>query len=96
LLTNVSLYWFTNTGGSSANFYYEGAHTQLDWTTPSAAPQGWAVFNTDPIMKRLFNADNAISHFSEFTEGGHFPAMEEPSLLVQDIRTFFRQVREAQ
>jgi hypothetical protein len=44
-------------------------------------------------MKRLFNADNAIAHFSEFTEGGHFPAMEEPGLLVEDIRAFFRGVR---
>ena len=93
LLTNVSIYWFTNTGGSSAGFYYEGAHAQLDWTTPSQAPQGWAVFNTDPIMKRLMNADNSITHFSEFTHGGHFPAMEEPDLLVADIREFFRSLR---
>jgi epoxide hydrolase len=93
LLTNISLYWFTNTGGTSAGFYYEGAHAQLDWTTPSAAPQGWAVFNTDPIMKRLMNADGAISHFSDFEEGGHFPAMEEPDLLVNDLREFYRQFR---
>ena len=33
LLTNVSIYWFTDTGGSSAQFYYEGAHSQLDWLT---------------------------------------------------------------
>lgn len=93
LLTNISLYWFTNTGGSSANFYYEGAHGQIDWTTPSAAPQGWAVFNTDPIMQRLMNPEGQISHFSEFAEGGHFPAMEAPNLLVEDIREFFRTVR---
>ncbi len=92
LLTNVSLYWFTNTGGSSANFYYEGSHGQIEWTTPSAAPQGWAVFNTDPIMHRLMNADGQIGHFSEFSEGGHFPAMEAPDLLVEDIRAFFRKV----
>ncbi|MGH2614065.1 MAG: epoxide hydrolase family protein [Thermomicrobiales bacterium] len=93
LLTNVGIYWFTKSGGTSANFYYENAHAQLDWTTPSEAPQGWAVFNSDPIMKRLMNADNSISHFSEFAEGGHFPAMEEPELLVQDMRTFFRSLR---
>ena len=29
---------------------------------------------------------------SEFTEGGHFPAMEEPNLLADDIRTFFRSI----
>jgi epoxide hydrolase len=93
LLTNVSIYWFTDTGGSSAQFYYEGAHSQLDWVTPSAAPQGWAVFNTDPIMRRLMNPEDKIAHFSEFEEGGHFPAMEAPDLLVGDIREFFRRFR---
>jgi pimeloyl-ACP methyl ester carboxylesterase len=93
LLTNVSLYWFGNSGGTSANFYYENAQAQLDWTSESTAPQGWAVFNTDPIMKRLMNADGSISHFSEFAEGGHFPAMEEPQLLVDDVRSFFQELR---
>jgi pimeloyl-ACP methyl ester carboxylesterase len=93
LLTNISIYWFTNSGGSSANFYYEGAHGHLDWSSPSGAPQGWAVFNTDPIMKRLMNADGAITRFSEFEEGGHFPAMEAPDLLVADMREFFRALR---
>jgi pimeloyl-ACP methyl ester carboxylesterase len=93
LLTNVSLYWFGNSGGTSANFYYENAQAQLDWTSESTAPQGWAVFNTDPIMKRLMNADGSISHFSEFAEGGHFPAMEEPQLLIDDVRSFFQELR---
>src|ERR671913_550683 len=93
MLTNVSIYWFTDTGGSSAQFYYEGAHSQLDWLTPSTAPQGWAVFNTDPIMRRLMNPEGKIAHFSEFEEGGHFPAMEAPDLLVADVRAFFRRLR---
>jgi pimeloyl-ACP methyl ester carboxylesterase len=93
LLTNISIYWFTNSGGPSANFYYEGAHTQADWTSPSDAPQGWAVFNTDPLMKRLMNAESQIAHFSEFAEGGHFPAIEAPDLLVGDLRQFFQQYR---
>ena len=93
LLTNISLYWFGKTGGASANFYYENAQAQLDWASESEAPQGWAVFNTDPVMRRLMNADGNIRHFSEFAEGGHFPAMEAPDLLVGDLRTFFRTLR---
>ena len=89
LLTNVSIYWFTDTGGSSARFYYEGARNRLDWLTPSTVPQGWAVFNTDPIMRRLMNPEGKIVHFSEFEEGGHFPAMEAPALLIGDVRAFF-------
>ena len=93
MLTNVSIYWFTGTGGSSAQFHYEGAHSQLDWLTPSTAPQGWAVFNTDPIMRRLWTrrARSPISRSS--SEGGHFPAMEAPDLLVADVRAFFRRLR---
>ena len=93
LLTNVSLYWFTNTGGPSANFYYEGGHSDIEWTAPSDVPEGWAMFHSEPLMRRLFNADGHIAHFSEFTEGGHFPAMEEPELLVEDVQAFFRGVR---
>jgi pimeloyl-ACP methyl ester carboxylesterase len=93
LLTNISIYWLTNTGGSSAGFYYEDAHAGRDWASPSQVPQGWAIFNTDPIMQRLMNPQGTIAHFSEFVEGGHFPAMEAPDLLIGDMRAFFRQVR---
>jgi hypothetical protein len=44
-------------------------------------------------MRRLMNAEGSIRHFSEFQEGGHFPAMEAPDLLVEDVRTFFRGLR---
>lgn len=93
LLTNVSIYWFSNSGGSSAQFYWENAHAEGDWTHPSEAPQGWAVFNSDPIMKRLMDPENRFAHFSEFAEGGHFGAMEAPELLTGDIRAFYRPLR---
>ncbi|MDU0289195.1 epoxide hydrolase family protein [Saccharothrix longispora] len=90
LLTNISLYWFTRSGASSAQFYYEGEHSGLDWFTASGVPSGWAVFDTDPLVRRVMDPSKAIGHWSEFTEGGHFPAMEEPQLLADDIRGFFR------
>lgn len=93
LLTNVSLYWFTSTGGSSAGFYYEGAHGAGGWVSPSAVPQGWAVFNSHPIIRRLMDPQKSMAHWSDFERGGHFPAMEEPELLVGDIRKFFRSVK---
>lgn len=93
LLTNVSLYWFTRTGVSAARFLYETAHTALDWVSSSGVPTGWAVFNTDPLMRRVMNPAGAIAHWTEFAEGGHFAAMEEPTLLVDDIRAFFRTLR---
>jgi pimeloyl-ACP methyl ester carboxylesterase len=92
LLTNVSVYWFTRTGASAAHFIYEAAHS-TDWGAPSSAPQGWAVFAADPIVRRLCNADGAIRHWSEFDRGGHFAAMEAPDALIGDVRAFFRGLR---
>ncbi|MFE9785174.1 epoxide hydrolase family protein [Nocardia salmonicida] len=90
LLTNISLYWFTRSGASSAQFYYEGEHSGLDWVMASGVPSGWAVFDTHPLMRRALDPWKANDHWSEFSEGGHFPAMEATELLADDIRTFFR------
>ncbi|WP_303629821.1 alpha/beta fold hydrolase [Actinomadura madurae] len=90
LLTNISLYWFTRSGASSAQFYYESEHSGIDLFMPSDVPSGWAVFGTHPLMRRAMDPWKAIGHWSEFTEGGHFPAMEETELLANDIHTFFR------
>jgi pimeloyl-ACP methyl ester carboxylesterase len=93
LLTNISLYWFTGSGASAAQFLYEAAHAG-DWPGPSDVPQGWAVFAaTDDLVRRLVDPDGKIGHWSEFGRGGHFAAMEAPDLLVQDVRAFFRTLR---
>ena len=93
LLTNVSIYWFTRSGASAARFLYEAAHSDIDWVSPSTVPTGWAVFNTHPVLRRIMDPDHKIAHWSDFTEGGHFAAMEVPELLLEDIRTFFRPLR---
>lgn len=91
LLTNVSLYWFTRSGASSAQLYYESEHSGLDLVMAApGVPSGWAVFDTHPLLRRAMDPWKAIGHWSEFTEGGHFPAMEQPKLLADDLRTFFR------
>ena len=90
LLTNVSLYWFTRSGASSAQFYYESEHSGLAWAGASSVPSAWAIFDSHPLMRRAMDPWNAVAHWSDFTEGGHFPAMEEPKLLADDIRAFFR------
>jgi pimeloyl-ACP methyl ester carboxylesterase len=92
LLTNVSVYWFTGTGASAAQFLYEAAHGH-DWPGPSDVPQGWAVFAADDMVRRLVDPDRQIGHWSEFERGGHFAAMEAPDLLVEDVRAFFRKLR---
>jgi epoxide hydrolase len=96
LLTNVSIYWFTRSGASAARFIYEGAHSGPDWgAAPSAppAPQGLALFGGDDLLRRVMDPDHRIEHWTQYDRGGHFPAMEVPDLLVNDLRDFFRRFR---
>jgi epoxide hydrolase len=99
LLTNVMLYWLTRTAGSAARIYYERAHTTgrvARPAEPSTAPTALAVFPAEiqlPLRHRAERTENLV-RWTEFDRGGHFPAMEEPDLLVGDVRAFFRQLRE--
>ena len=96
MLTNISVYWLTRTAGSSARLYYETARARA-WspTAPSTTPTGVAVFPREiaPPVRRLAEQTNHIVHWSEFDRGGHFAAMEEPDLLIGDVREFFRAFR---
>jgi epoxide hydrolase len=89
VLTNVSIYWFTRSGASAARFIYAAAHADQDWS-PSPVATGFAVFGAEPIIRRLLDPDHRIAHWSEFAEGGHFPAHECPELLVDDLRRYLR------
>ena len=93
LLTNVSVYWFTGTATSSARLYREGRASWGQQAPRSEVPSGVAVFPGDPGVRRIAERDHHVVHWSEFDQGGHFPAMEVPDLLVGDVRTFFRALR---
>jgi pimeloyl-ACP methyl ester carboxylesterase len=92
MLTNVMLYWLTNTGGTSANLYYESMHSG-NWPVPSQVPTGVANFAQDVALRAYAEQGNNIVHWSEFERGGHFAAMEAPDLFVGDVRTFFGSLR---
>jgi pimeloyl-ACP methyl ester carboxylesterase len=92
LLTNVMLYWLTNTGGTSANLYYESMHAG-NWPVPSQVPTGVANFAQDVALRSYAEQGNNIVHWSEFDRGGHFAAMEAPDLFVGDVRAFFSSLR---
>ncbi|WP_029897652.1 epoxide hydrolase family protein [Nocardia brasiliensis] len=93
LLTNISIYWFTRSGASAAQFLWETAHSGMAWAAPSGVPQGWAIFNTSPLMRRVMNPGGYLEHFTEYTSGGHFAALEQPKLFLDDVRAFFRKHR---
>ena len=90
LLTNISLYWFTRSGSSSAQFYYEAEHSDLGIVMAGGVPSAWVAFDSHPLIRRTMDPWNAIDRWTDHAEGGHFPAMEEPQLLADDIRGFFR------
>jgi pimeloyl-ACP methyl ester carboxylesterase len=99
LLTDVMLYWLTGTAGSSARIYYERAHATgrtFKPAEPSTAPTALALFPAEPQLALRHKAERTenLVRWTEFDRGGHFAAMEEPDLLVEDVRVFFRQLRE--
>lgn len=94
LLTNVSIYWFTNTAGSSAHWYYEDARTAGDPEAPNPTPTGVALFPYNfQSVRKIAERSNNIVHWSSFDRGGHFAALDAPELLVGDLRQFFRRFR---
>lgn len=88
LLANVSVYWFTKSGASSAHMIYDSQHAQGNWGMPTV-PMGFAIFNATPVVRLLLDPSHQHAHWSEFKEGGHFPGMEAPKQLAKDIVEFF-------
>jgi epoxide hydrolase len=94
IITNVAIYWLTNTAASAARFYYENKHAEQP-TGPTTVPIGLASFAFDfrPI-RRFAERDHAnIVSWSEFDRGSHWAAHDAPDLLLGDIRQFFRTLR---
>jgi pimeloyl-ACP methyl ester carboxylesterase len=91
LLTNVSLYWFTGTAGSSANLYWEMAHDPGAWAPKpkSTVPLGVALGVTDVTIQRYAERDAPVTHWTELPAGGNFLSAEQPKLFTDDVRAFF-------
>lgn len=96
VLTDVMLYWLTGTVNSSVRMYWEHYHAPGGRAPlPSRAPTGIAIFPYEiaPPVRTIAEQTNNIVHWSPQPRGGHFAALEQPALLVDDIRAFFRPLR---
>jgi pimeloyl-ACP methyl ester carboxylesterase len=98
LLTNITLYWVTQTAASSARIYYESRHP----TSPAnrstiQVPTACADFPKEIIWSPRAHvaARYNLVRWTEMPKGGHFAAFEQPQLFVDDVRAFFREVRGA-
>ncbi|MFP3991490.1 epoxide hydrolase family protein [Streptomyces sp. E11-3] len=93
LLDTASLYWLTNTGTSSARLYWE-SHNRVPMHQ-IAVPSGITIFPKDARMPRpwIEQRFTDLRHWNDADRGGHFPAIEQPDFLVDELRTFFRPLR---
>ncbi|MBV9767044.1 MAG: hypothetical protein JOZ48_19540, partial [Acidobacteriaceae bacterium] len=105
LLTQIMIYWTTESIGPSFLTYYDRANAgaltwvkeaMKKWTGSAKVPAAFALFPGDighpprEWAERFFN----VQRWTEMPRGGHFAAMEEPELLADDIRTWFREFRD--
>jgi epoxide hydrolase len=92
LLTNITIYWVTETGPSSVRLYYEnrldgGVQGRVE--VPFACARFPAeIFAIAP--KQWIEKQYNLQQITDMPRGGHFAALEEPELLVEDVRKFFR------
>lgn len=98
LLTNIMIYWVTGTISSSARLYREDSlqsAPQLSIGQYIEVPTGVATFPKDLTMppRELGERFLRVARWTEMPRGGHFAALEEPDLLAEDLRAFFRPLR---
>jgi pimeloyl-ACP methyl ester carboxylesterase len=101
ILTNLTIYWATRCIGSAMRGYYDYAHFEPP-TPPDArvdVPAGFAVFadsyraGTVRPPRAMAEHQFNVTRWTEMPRGGHFAALEEPELLANEIRKFFRPLR---
>jgi pimeloyl-ACP methyl ester carboxylesterase len=99
LLTNIMIYWATETINTSIRTYYEEFHQpSLAAGQRIEVPVGLALFPKDPpqgatLPRILAERSLRIERWTQMPRGGHFAALEEPELLVEDLRAFYRSLR---
>jgi pimeloyl-ACP methyl ester carboxylesterase len=103
ILTNLTIYWVTATVGPSMHGYYdfEHFHTPPPPGSRVEVPSGFAVFADSYRPDSARPPRELAEHFFDVAQwtymprGGHFAALEEPQLLADEIRAFFRPLRSA-
>jgi pimeloyl-ACP methyl ester carboxylesterase len=98
LLTNIMIYWVTQTPTSAARFYYDNRHGSGQPIAQRVeVPTACAAFPKELrfVPRRWLEQRYNMTRFTLMPRGGHFAAMEQPDLLIDDLRAFFRDVRSA-
>ncbi|HEV3228166.1 MAG TPA: epoxide hydrolase [Solirubrobacteraceae bacterium] len=97
ILDNITLYWLTNTGVSSARLYWENKADFFD-AKNITIPFAISVFPDELYQAPRSWAERAyphnLIHYNKLDRGGHFAAWEQPQLFSEEIRAAFRPLRE--
>ena len=97
LLTTITIYWVTQSIGSSTKLYYETLRKPWDLKEGEKieVPCGIAVFPAEISVPPREWAERSynVQQWTGMPAGGHFAALEEPDRLVEDVRNFFRPLR---
>jgi pimeloyl-ACP methyl ester carboxylesterase len=96
ILDNITLYWLTNTGVSSARLYWENKADFFDAKNISI-PFAISVFPDELYQAPRSWAERAyphnLIHYNQLDRGGHFAAWEQPQLFSEEVRVGFRSLR---
>jgi pimeloyl-ACP methyl ester carboxylesterase len=96
LLDNITMYWLTNTGISSARLYWENKADFFD-AKPITIPFAISVFPDELYQAPRSWAERAyphnLIHYNRLDKGGHFAAWEQPDLFAEEMRASFRSLR---
>jgi pimeloyl-ACP methyl ester carboxylesterase len=95
ILDNITLYWLTNTGVSSARLYWEN---KLAFFAPKqvAIPVVVSAFPDEiaPISRKWAEkAYPKLAYYKRHPKGAHFAAWEQPQAIVEDLRAGFKSLR---
>ncbi|MGW3544589.1 epoxide hydrolase family protein [Nocardia niigatensis] len=94
LLTNVSVYWFSDTAATSSWPMYNGLGDDgFVWPSGQKLVPVGVYAGGSPLMRRLAERDNTIVHWPEGNTGNHFLAMDVPRAHAADIQAFFGKIR---
>jgi pimeloyl-ACP methyl ester carboxylesterase len=96
ILDNITMYWLTNTGVSSARLYWENKADFFD-AKPITIPFAISVFPDELYQAPRSWAERAyprnLIHYNKLDKGGHFAAWEQPDLFAAEMRASFRSLR---
>lgn len=99
LVTNLMIYWVTGTINSSMRIYYETGHAGAEAYAGIEAPAepvpvGHTLFPKEAMRfpRRWAEAQYHLTRWTRMSHGGHFAGLEQPELLVDEIRAFFAEL----